>query len=692
VIGRVAAVVVLGLCYLGAACVGLAIASQHGVATLIWPASGVGLASLLRFGMWLTPGVAVGGLLAALVAGLPLPLALGIAAGATLEALFGVWIVRRVPDFDRNLGRTQDVLALVAAALGSGLLAATLGVGLLRVGDVVPHAEAAAAWQSTWLSHAVGDLVVAPSLLLGWRAPRIRRIREIVGVTVGLLAVFLLAFVQPGGLGEGIARPYMIFPVLIVAALRFGQCGVASALLATTVAAVIGVVTGNGLYVKDGGSPEDLLAVQTFLVIASTTFLFLGGAIGERRRALAALAETKGALEARVQERTRELMDALSDLRQREGQLAEAQRLSHIGSWEWDMATDRMSWSDEMFRLRGLTPSPGYVETEERFRNVVPEDRARILAARSAAVEGKSPYELEYRVVRPDGVVRTLHSRGRVILEEGRRRVVGTAQDVTVERQAEAALRTTHEELERRVRERTAELDDAVRARDAFISIASHELKTPISALQLHIGRLVRASRLGRRELLEPERVVPQLERIDRDVDRLAVQIDGLLDVSRITAGRLELELEDVDLAEIVRTCAGRFVDERAASRSELRVRLAGPIVGRWDRLRLEQIVSNLLSNAVKYGAGKPIDVEATATKDTATVRVHDRGIGIAPEDQARVFQRFERLVSPRQYGGFGLGLWIVRQIAQALGGTIHVQSELGEGSTFVVELPRHHM
>ncbi|HWL86882.1 MAG TPA: ATP-binding protein, partial [Polyangiaceae bacterium] len=134
---------------------------------------------------------------------------------------------------------------------------------------------------------------------------------------------------------------------------------------------------------------------------------------------------------------------------------------------------------------------------------------------------------------------------------------------------------------------------------------------------------------------------------------------------------------------------ADALQSESQQSGSTIDIHAAESVVGRWDPTRIEQITSNLLSNAIKYGQGKPILVEVTSENAHARLRIHDQGIGIAPEQQQRIFDRFERAVSVRHYGGFGLGLWIVRQIVEASGGQVTVESQVGQGSTFTVELPR---
>jgi anti-sigma regulatory factor (Ser/Thr protein kinase) len=187
----------------------------------------------------------------------------------------------------------------------------------------------------------------------------------------------------------------------------------------------------------------------------------------------------------------------------------------------------------------------------------------------------------------------------------------------------------------------------------------------------------------------ERDQTVAGLAAAERQTRRIAKLVASLLDVSRITAGRLDLEVEEVDLATVVQEVLSRHEEELQAAGCALTVRCAGPAVGTWDRLRLDQVVTNLVSNAVKYGAGRPVEVLVRADDHTATLMVRDHGIGIPPEHQKRIFDRFERVVSGRHYGGFGLGLWIVRQIVEAFGGSIDVASQPGEGSTFTVQFPR---
>jgi PAS domain S-box-containing protein len=232
------------------------------------------------------------------------------------------------------------------------------------------------------------------------------------------------------------------------------------------------------------------------------------------------------------------------------------------------------------------------------------------------------------------------------------------------------------------------EAQQAVRLREEFLSIASHELKTPISALQLQVQSLL--STLARSPAgPSPDKLRRSLETVDRQVRRQTQLINDLLDVSRISAGRLQFHPEQMELSSLAREVAERFEPELSRAGSALQLQLSAETAGQWDRLRLDQVVTNLLSNAVKYGRGNPIQLLIETTDQRVRLSVKDGGIGIAAADLARLFNRFERAVSERNYGGFGLGLWISRQIVEAMGGRIHVTSQPGVGSTFTVELPR---
>jgi PAS domain S-box-containing protein len=226
----------------------------------------------------------------------------------------------------------------------------------------------------------------------------------------------------------------------------------------------------------------------------------------------------------------------------------------------------------------------------------------------------------------------------------------------------------------------------AIRARDDFLQVASHELKTPLTPLQLQLDFL---ERMVQRSGEHGEQLTERLRSAIRQTSRLARLVEVLLDVTRITAGALVLRVEELDLTEVLDEIVERLGPEAHAAGCELIIEARGPVIGRWDRLRLEQVLSNLVSNAIKYGAGKPVELRLVADEQMVRLSVTDHGIGIQADAIQRIFGRFERAVSPRNYGGLGLGLFIALQLAEAHGGTIVATSSVGAGSTFTVLLPR---
>lgn len=221
----------------------------------------------------------------------------------------------------------------------------------------------------------------------------------------------------------------------------------------------------------------------------------------------------------------------------------------------------------------------------------------------------------------------------------------------------------------------------------AFTGAAAHEVRSPLSALQLQAELLARRAE---REVVDRQALLQTISRIQHQGERLSRLVASLLDVSQINAGRLRIEPEPgVELGTIVRDVAARLQPEFMHAGSALEVHAPAPVTGRWDRTRLEQVVTNLLTNAVKYGRGAPVEVRVEVDERRARLAVRDHGIGIAAEDQARIFDSYERAVASGGFKGHGLGLWITRRMVRAMGGDVRVSSRPGQGALFVVDVPR---
>lgn len=299
-----------------------------------------------------------------------------------------------------------------------------------------------------------------------------------------------------------------------------------------------------------------------------------------------------------------------------------------------------------------------------------PEDFQRSMDLYLQCFNERRPFEMEYRLRRHDGAYRWILDRGvpRRAPDGTFAGYIGSCVDITDRRRLEVELR------------------EAVHARDDFLMAAAHELRTPLTPIRLSVDMLLRAARNS----TNGTRSVPRLEALSQHVDRQVQLVEQLLDVSRLVHASVEVERARADLAEIARDAAHEVQEMGRRAGSLLRVSAPSAVWGQFDRVLVTQLVRQLLSNAFKYGQGRPVDLEIAEIEDTGWIIVRDRGIGISEEDQSRIFERFERAVPVQQFGGFGVGLWIARRLAQAMEGTIRVESRLGEGATFTVEIPRH--
>jgi signal transduction histidine kinase len=248
------------------------------------------------------------------------------------------------------------------------------------------------------------------------------------------------------------------------------------------------------------------------------------------------------------------------------------------------------------------------------------------------------------------------------------------------------ALRSRRKQYE--VKELLGQKEASLKIRDQFLSIASHELKTPITALKLQVQMRKRLLSRGDDSIYSPPKVHSLIETTEHQVERLSRLVDDMLDISRIENGKLSLHYEEVDLGELVSKTFNSLADEFKNANCPVQLNVGKDIKGRWDKHRIEQVVINLFTNAIKYGSQCKVVINVSTVGNEAILSVQDEGVGIAPHDQARVFQRFERADNEDNISGLGLGLFITKEIIEAQGGRIFLESELGTGSTFTVRLP----
>jgi PAS domain S-box-containing protein len=417
--------------------------------------------------------------------------------------------------------------------------------------------------------------------------------------------------------------------------------------------AELALVTGSGqvrknkyrFRMKDGTELIGLLSAERLEIGGEPCALTVIENITERERAEALLRENE--------ERLRLALDA-----------------GQVGTWDWDIVGNCVTWSEPIYRFHGLKPGEFGGRVEDFADIVHPEDRERVNAAISAAVESKEPYSIEMRVVWPDGTVRWIATNGKVIFDtQGQPvRMLGATVDITERKLQEEALR------------------EADRRKDEFLAMLAHELRNPLAPIRNAV-QLMR--RLGPSE---PE-IQWTREVIDRQVEHLVRLVDDLLDVSRITQGKITLKKEKVDLITII----GRALETSRPLIDSCKHRLTvslpeQPLRLEGDTTRLTQVVSNLLNNAAKFTPeGGQIWLIAEAQNGQVVLRVRDTGIGIAEDLLPQVFDLFRQADRSldRSQGGLGIGLTLVRSLLEMHGGTVEAYSDgPGRGSEFVVRLP----
>jgi PAS domain S-box-containing protein len=493
---------------------------------------------------------------------------------------------------------------------------------------------------------------------------------------VALVACYLVAsWVVFGALptaGANYELAFLLMPWLLWTAFRFGARETAAAVTVVSVIAIYGTLRGLGPFARSSAN-ESLLLLQSFIGVTSTMMLSVAAEVRRRLASDAELRALNQALEGRVTARTEEL-------RKVNERLLEAQQVAHVGSWEWDVASNALWWSEEMYRIYGVGKDdvPGY---EAFLARVHPDDRELVdTTVRQAMVDGRS-FTFDHRIVRPDGTTRVLYAAGRVVsTPEGRPiRMTGIGHDITDRKKAEEARAALI--LEQAARH---EAEQVSRAKDTFLAVLSHELRTPLNAA-FGWAQALRALPPG-----DP-RHTRAAEAIHRNLGVQARLVSDIMDVSRLSKGTFSLEKETVVLPPLIQE-AIEMVEEAATAR---RITIetdapAGPLHLVADAKRLQQVLWNLLTNAVTFGReGGRVRVVVTAEPEAVTIVVEDDGPGIDPEFLPHVFDEFRQgdASSSRRHNGLGLGLSIARQIVEQHGGTIVAANNPGGGCSFTIRL-----
>ena len=616
---------------------GLLFASVHASATAVWPPTGIALAALLILGVRVWPAVAAGAFLVNVTTAGTVATSLGIALGNTLEALVGAWLVGRLAYGRGAFERPRRIFAFAAAVAPGAAIAATTGVTSLVLGGVAPRADVGAIWITWALGDITGALIIAPLLIL-WTADH--RSLALRGQPFEALVLLLLlvgtALVAFGGLAPAAWRHYpltfLAIPPLLWAAVRFGRREAATAVVVLMAMAVGGTMRGFGAFATLPPT-HSLLVLQSFVATMALMTLIVAALVRSR-------------------ERERILLQAIID------------RIPVMITM-YEATTRVLRLNREFERLTGWSTADAQgVDLMERCYPD-PAYRAEIRAYMDSVREGWRDVAMTTR----DGrVLQTSWSNIR--LPDGTR--IGIGLDVTERRR-------TEDDRERA----RAEAEEASRVKDEFFAMLGHELRNPLGAITTALYVI---------DTGEPgdERSVQAREIVARQVRHLVRLVDDLLDVTRLTTGKITLGRRPVDLAVVAR----RVVAAQAATTPtrHLRCEADGSVWIDADETRLEQILTNLLGNAVKFTpAGGRVTVSIAARDGEAVLSVADTGAGIPADLLPRIFDLFVQGQTGlhRPAGGLGIGLTLVRRLVDLHSGRIEVASEgPGRGSVFTISFP----
>lgn len=572
------------------------IEAAAGFVTLVWPPSGISLAAVLLVGFRIWPGIAAGALAVNLWAGASVPTAAVIAASNTAEAVLGAWLFLRATNGRTRLEALRDAAAFVLlAASAPTLLAAVVGSTALLVGGALAADEFWLVFRTRWLGDALSVLTVCPAILVLVDIARNRRHAafharslEAVALAVVLLVDASVVFGSnaPGGPVD-VRRAYLLFPPVVWAALRFGVHGGAGAVIAVKAIALAATIYGLGPF-GSVALTERLDQLQYFLAVLATTSLLLGAGSVERRESERALREAKESLEDRVRERT--------------AALEEAQKIASIGSWTWIVGEDRIEWSDELCRIFGLSPGNNPRTYDAFFAMLPADERPRLRGAVESALRDRRSYEVEHRIVRSDGEIRTLLSRGEILCDDGEhvRKLSGTGQDITRAKEVEEALRQT------------------IRQKELLLKEIHHRVKNTFQLVtSLLRVQAVRVDRIAPEELLREtysriRSIALLYDRLYRSDDPTSVQMEAHLDA-------------------VVREVASAYLG--TDNRVTLDVDIAGVRLSIDKAIHCSLIVIELVSNSMKHafpgGRRGTVRVKMRRDGDWMALECSDDGIGL---------------------------------------------------------------
>jgi PAS domain S-box-containing protein len=688
----------IAVLYFFAARFSLHLAFEQTNATPVWPPSGIAFAAILLFGRKLSPGILVGAftvnlytlisnntcdnLTAAWVSAL-------IAIGNTAEALTGYFLIKKMTVAREIFRKVRTVFQFAFVAVIMSMVSSTIGSTADLLGGIISLADYSTVWFTWWSGDFAGILTVTPFILI-WifpADPKWKRELVVEKIAFIILIIFLTGIIFDEWLWLGFlfTRAFLIIPLLLWAAFRFQQRIVITTIVFCSAIATVGTLHGHGPLLASTFN-ESLLTMQAFVCVIALSVMALNAAILEYRNAEKELRELSSELEKRVQERTVELQKS-HEL------LMEAQRLARIGSWEWHIPSNKITWTEELFNIFGIIPgemTPDY----ESYRNLLhPDERDEIDSIiRRSLADGK-PFSFYHRVVRKDGETRIIHAHGEALRDKDGSvyKLSGTAQDVTERKAAEELLNKTSLQLE----QKNKELERSNQELSSFSYVAGHDLQEPLRKIRYFSERIRENDHLHLSET-----GVNYFLRMETAATRMQNLIDDLLTYSQVDV--IEKNYADTDinvLLEEVKSELSETIHNKQATIEST------PLLNcRVIAFQFRQLLTNLITNSLKFSKPDlPSVIKLSADIRNGTghrefpgdkgkryyhLTVSDNGIGFDKESSKKIFQIFHRLHGKYEYAGTGIGLAICKKIAENHQGYILAESEPGKGSAFHVYIP----
>jgi len=681
--------------------VSLMVAFEYSNASPVWPCSGLALAFILLWGLDVLPGIALGAFAANFVtflinkttgAGTALWVSALISGGNTSEALIGYVLLNKVANIHHFLQKVKGIFQFLFVVLIMCLAACSIGASAVWLGGIISSSNYFTVWFTWYIGDLAGVLLITPLILIFTSSKNFyttnrepKKVFELIVLFVSLILISGILFDNWFNPSFLFTRAFLVVPFLIWASLRFDQRETFVAVIISTVFAVSGTLNKHGAFITDSVN-ESLITVEVFVSINAVLALVLNASMIERKRTEATLKNARDELEIRVIKRTEEL--TRSNL-----QLSEAQHLAHIGSWEWNISDNKLTWSDELYRIYGL-PKDKFEPSYENFLQCLhPDDRDYTNQIIHRAYKDHQPFNYYHRIIRPDGDVRILLAHGEVITNEKGEpiKMTGTGQDVTERKMAEDMLKKTSLELE----QKNKELERSNNELASFSYIASHDLQEPLRKIQTFSERILQ---------MENERLSDtgkdHFKRMQSSALRMQILIEDLLSYSRVNTTEKRFEQTDINL--LVEEVKNDLSDMIHAKNVIIDASPLPPF--KIIPFQFRQLLTNIISNSIKFSKQdcRPyISIEANFVKGDLTnepeadaektyyhLSFQDNGIGFEQKFSKKIFEIFQRLHGRHEYPGTGIGLAICKKIVENHYGFITASGIMNEGSRFDIYLP----